>query len=85
MRPLRSTENNGSKINKQKVTSIVYPQLLLHTSLLQHYIVIGESKAILDHASTSFQLIMITEAIHVQREQPSLNQQSHHVNLKLSL
>ena len=38
---------------------------------------------ILDHASTSFQP-KIKEAIHVQREQHSLNQQLHHVNLKLS-
>ena len=39
---------------------------------------------VLDHASTGFQL-KIKEAIHIQREQPSLNQQLHHVNLKLSL
>ena len=39
---------------------------------------------ILDHAPTSFQL-KIKEAIHIQREQPSLNQQLHHENLKLSL
>ena len=39
---------------------------------------------ILDHASMSFQL-KIKEAIHIQREKPSLNQQLHHVNLKLSL
>ena len=39
---------------------------------------------ILDHAPTSFQL-KIKEAVHIQREQPSLNQQLHHVNLKLSL
>ena len=38
---------------------------------------------IFDHASTSFQL-KIKEAFHIQREQPSLNQQLHHVNLKLS-
>ena len=38
---------------------------------------------VLDHASTGFQ-IKIKEAIHIQREQPSLNQQLHHVNLKLS-
>ena len=38
---------------------------------------------ILDHASTSFQR-KIKEAFHIQREQPSLNQQLHHVNLKLS-
>ena len=38
---------------------------------------------VLDHASTGFQL-QIKEAIHIQREQPSLNQQLHHVNLKLS-
>ena len=38
---------------------------------------------ILDHASTSFQL-KIKEAIHIQIEQPSLNQQLHHFNLKLS-
>ena len=37
----------------------------------------------LDHASTSFQL-KIKEAIYIQREQPSMNQQLHHVNLKLS-
>ena len=38
---------------------------------------------VLDHASTGFQH-KIKEAIHIQREQPSLNQQLHHVNLKLS-
>ena len=38
---------------------------------------------VLDHASTGFQP-KIKEAIHIQREQPSLNQQLHHVNLKLS-
>ena len=35
---------------------------------------------ILDHASTRFQL-KIKEAFHIQRQQPSLNQQVHHVNL----
>ena len=39
---------------------------------------------ILDHASTTFQL-KIKEAFHIRREQPFLNQQLHHVNLKLSL
>ena len=39
---------------------------------------------ILDHTSTGFQL-KIKEAFHIQRKQPSLNQQAHHVNLKLSL
>ena len=43
----------------------------------------ADSFHVLDHASTSFQL-KIKEAIHIQREQPSLNQQLHHVNLKLS-
>ena len=38
---------------------------------------------VLDHASAGFQH-KIKEAIHIQREQPSLNQQLHHVNLKLS-
>ena len=38
---------------------------------------------ILDHASTTLQL-KIKEAFHIQREQPPLNQQLHHVNLKLS-
>ena len=38
---------------------------------------------VLDHASTGFQL-KIKEAIHIKKEQPSLNQQLHHVNLKLS-
>ena len=41
----------------------------------------ADSFHILDHSSTGFQL-KIKEAIHVQREQPSLNQQLHHVNLK---
>ena len=44
----------------------------------------ADSFHVLDHASTSFQL-KIKEAIHIQREPPSLNQQLHHVNLKLSL
>ena len=38
---------------------------------------------VLDHASNGFQLKII-EAIHIQKQQPSLNQQLHHVNLKLS-
>ena len=38
---------------------------------------------VLDHASAGFQH-KIKEAIDIQREQPSLNQQLHHVNLKLS-
>ena len=38
----------------------------------------------LDHASMSLQL-KIKEAIRIQRDQPSLNQRLHHVNLKLSL
>ena len=38
---------------------------------------------VLDHTSTGFRL-KIKEAIHIQREQPSLNQQLHHENLKLS-
>ena len=37
-----------------------------------------------DHASTSFQL-KIKEAIHIQWEKPTLNQQRYHVNLKRSL
>ena len=43
----------------------------------------AENFHVLDHASTGFQL-KIKEAIHIQREQPSLNQQLHHVNLNLS-
>ena len=39
---------------------------------------------VLDDASTSFQL-KIKQAIHIQREQPSWNQQLHHVNVKLSV
>ena len=38
---------------------------------------------VLNHASTGFEL-KIKEAIHIQREQPSLNQYLHHVDLKLS-
>ena len=39
---------------------------------------------VLDHTPTGFQL-KIKEAIDIQREQPSsVNQQLHHVNLKLS-
>ena len=36
----------------------------------------------LDHASTTFQL-KLKEAVHFQREQPHVNQQLHHANLKL--
>ena len=39
---------------------------------------------ILDHASTGFQLKIKEAFSHIQRQQPSLNQQVHHVNLKLS-
>ena len=39
---------------------------------------------ILDHTSTTFQF-KIKEAIHIQWEQPTLNLQLYHVNLKLSL
>ena len=38
---------------------------------------------ILDHGTASFQL-KIKEAIHIQKQLPFLNQQLHHVNLKLS-
>ena len=38
---------------------------------------------ILDHTSMGFQL-KIKEAFHIQRGQPSLNQQLHGVNIKLS-
>ena len=38
---------------------------------------------VLGHASTSFEL-KIKEAIHIQSEQFPLNQQLHHVNLKVS-
>ena len=38
---------------------------------------------ILDLASTGFQL-KIKETFHIQRQQPSLNQQLHHVKLKVS-
>ena len=38
---------------------------------------------ILDHTSTGFQL-KIKEAFYIQRQQPSLNQQLHYVNLKLT-
>ena len=44
----------------------------------------ANSFRILDHGSTGFQL-KLKETIDIQREQPSLNQQLHHVNLKLSL
>ena len=42
------------------------------------------SYCVLDHTSGSFQL-KIKEAIHIQREQPSSNQQVHHVSLKACL
>ena len=48
-----------------------------------HALCSADSFRVLDHASTGFQ-VKIKEAIHIQREQPSLNQQLHHVNLKLS-
>ena len=44
----------------------------------------ADSSHVLNHAPTGFKL-KTKEAIHIQREQPSLNQQLHHVNLKLSI
>ena len=43
----------------------------------------ADSFHVLDHACTGF-LLKIKEVIHIHREQPSLNQQFYHVNLKLS-
>ena len=40
-----------------------------------------ECFSVLHHASTNFQL-KIKEAIHIQWEQPTLNHQLYHVNLK---
>ena len=48
-----------------------------------HALCLADNFHVLDPTSTGFQL-KIKEAIHIQREQPSLNQQLHHVNLKLS-
>ena len=42
-----------------------------------------ECFSILDHAPTTFQL-KIKEAIHIQWEQPTLNHQVYHVDLKPS-
>ena len=42
-----------------------------------------ECFSILDHAPTTFQL-KIKEAIHIHWEQPTLNHQVYHVDLKLS-
>ena len=39
---------------------------------------------ILDHAPIALQL-KIKEVIHIQREQPTINHQLYHVDLKLSL
>ena len=44
----------------------------------------GDCFHILDHASTTFQL-KIKEAFHIQREQPSLNQQLHSKTILLIL
>ena len=55
----------------------------LQDSAHYHTLCSADNYHVLDHASTGFQL-KIKEAIHIQREQPSLNQQLHHVNLKLS-
>ena len=43
-----------------------------------------ECFSILQHAFTTFQL-KIKDTIHIQWEQPTLNYQLYHVNLKLSL
>lgn len=59
-------------------------KILNIVALRVQQIVSMKSFHVLDHTFTSFQL-MIKEAIYIQREQPSLNQQLHSVNLKLSL
>ena len=56
----------------------------LHNSPQCRTLCSDECFSILDHAPLTFQL-KIKEAIHIQWEQPTLNHQLYHVNLKLSL
>ena len=66
------------KRDKMRIKRIV---LDLHDVIAEHCCALCFH--ILDHSSMGFQL-KIKEAFHIQREQPSLNQQLHHVNIKLS-
>ena len=69
----------------ESTKSVTVPHIFRHLKFSPHCRALCSTDNFhaLDHASTSFQL-KIKEAIHIQREQPSLNQQLHHVNLKLS-
>ena len=67
----------------QKLFIIMVGEILLQTLMKVTQVLKNDCFHILDHASTTFQF-RIKEAFHIQREQPSLNQQLHHVNLKLS-
>ena len=55
----------------------------LHNSPQCRTLCSDECFSILDHAPTTIQL-KIKEAIHIQWEQPTLNHQVYHVDLKLS-
>ena len=59
---------------------IIFSYMASNLILFLHFS--ADNFHILDHASTGFRL-KIKEAIYIQREQSSLNQQLHHVNLKL--
>ena len=64
--------------------SVIGPLTFSNICIILHNVALHVLMSILDHASTTFQL-KIKEAIHIQWEQPILNHQLHHVNLKLSL
>ena len=64
--------------------SVIGPLTFSNICIILHNVALHVLMSILDHASTTFQL-KIKEAIHIQWEQPILNHQLCHVNLKLSL
>ena len=70
---------------KEHLTSDRASDIFKHLQNSQHChpLCSADCFRVLDHASTSFQL-KIKEAVHIQRGQPPLNQQLHHVSLKLS-
>ena len=85
MHTVRHTVRHFSTRVKEHLTSDTASHIFKHLQNSEHCHASysADCFSVLGHASTSFQF-KIKEAIHTQREQPSLNQQLHHVNLKLS-
>ena len=88
---LRPTCDAEKKFVKKKITEANFSNLVSY--LLYAYQKKSTEKLLaksilwakLDMRILQRLALKIKEAFHIRREQPSLNQQLHHVNLKLSL